>query len=432
MDKLTSQRLDALLANLKPVEPSADFEFELGRRLRESALSVREEPAILRSIKLALENIRYNLLPRTPALVRVAVGGAFIMSIGLYFYGAEPMMPSVVSDGRVIAYTVSAGTIVESKAGEDIDIILKNKYTVRLKENTRVKIARLTPRLWSGAVDMHHANGEALVSVDKAFSGSRFIIDTGAGRVTALGTKFAVSVADARSSRTAVAVLEGMVKVASGHRPKRTLFASNVVMVGSGQKTEMSVDSPPARPQRLMESEWAKLDELYQIGKKPQVSLLIKSSSGRVYELLRPCPLYVSDEKPRDIPEVFETAVRKIEEALKTGDISKHLEAIRLLETMVNRYPNPRYNPQFLLYIGSYYEYIGMHQKAIDSFERVVRLYPDSQYASLALAAQGVIYEAKIGDIYLADKTHKKILKDYPNSLEAILAEEKLGIKKVS
>jgi tetratricopeptide (TPR) repeat protein len=181
-----------------------------------------------------------------------------------------------------------------------------------------------------------------------------------------------------------------------------------------------------------MESEWAKLDELYQIGKKPQVSLLIKSSSGRVYELLRPCPLYVSDEKPRDIPEVFETAVRKIEEALKTGDISKHLEAIRLLETMVNRYPNPRYNPQFLLYIGSYYEYIGMHQKAIDSFERVVRLYPDSQYASLALAAQGVIYEAKIGDIYLADKTYKKILKDYPNSLEAILAEEKLGIKKVS
>jgi len=202
--------------------------------------------------------------------------------------------------------------------------------------------------------------------------------------------------------------------------------------VGAGQKTVMSIGQAPLPPERLMQEEWTKLEELYQIGKKPQVVLLLKNTPDRVMQLLKPCPLYVSDEKPRDIPMVFDDAVRKIEEALKTGDSSKHMEAIRLLEDVVNKHPNPKYCPQLLLYIGSYYRYIGDYSSAIRSFERVVKQYSDSRFASLAQAAIGVIYEENISDTNKARETFRKVLKHYPNTLEAILAEEKLGISKVS
>ena len=432
MDKKLSGQFDIVMASLKPIEPSAGFEFEFGRRLRDAALTVREEPALIRAAKLLLENIRYNVLPETPALVRVAASFAFVFSIGLYIYGIQPMQPTLISNGKVITAAIPAGYTVTTGAGEYIDIVLKDRYAVRLKSNGRLKIASLTPRLWHGTADFKLAEGNVLVSVEKGFKGFKFVIDTGAGRATALGTKFSVAVADGKTYRTSVAVAEGKVRVTGGYRPDRMRIAKNTVVVGAGQKTVMSIGQAPLPPERLMQEEWTKLEELYQIGKKPQVVLLLKNTPDRVMQLLKPCPLYVSDEKPRDIPMVFDDAVRKIEEALKTGDSSKHMEAIRLLEDVVNKHPNPKYCPQLLLYIGSYYRYIGDYSSAIRSFERVVKQYSDSRFASLAQAAIGVIYEENISDTNKARETFRKVLKHYPNTLEAILAEEKLGISKVS
>lgn len=432
MNKKLSAQFDLVMANLKPIEPSAGFEFEFGQRLRDVALDRMEEPALIRAAKLFLDNIRYNLLPRTPALVRVVASFMFIFSIGIYIYGIQPMQPALMSNGKIIAAAVPAGYTVTTGKGENIDIILKDRYTVRLKENSSMKLAKFTPRLWHGTADFRLAEGNILVSVEKGFKGSKFVVDTGAGRATALGTKFSVAVTGDKTHRTDIAVAEGRVKVSGNYRPNRMLLAKNTVVVGAGQKTVMAIDRPPIAPEKLMQEEWAKLEELYQIGKKPQVVLLLKNTPDRVMQLLKPCPLYVSDEKPRDIPLAFDDAVRKIEEALITGDSSKHLEAIKLLEKVVNKYPNPKYCPQLLLYIGSYYGYIGDHAGAIRSFERVVKQYPNSQFASLAEAAVGVLYEEKLKDIVKSREAFKKVLKNYPNTLEAILAEEKLGISKVS
>lgn len=432
MDKLISQRFDIVMANLKPFEPSADFDFEFGRRLRETAVSRKEGSAFIRAAKLAIENIRLNILPETPVFVRVAAGFAFVFSVGLYIYGSQPIEPSLLSNGAVIPGRVHTGSVIATGSGETADIVLGQRYTVRVRENSRIKVAKLSPRIWPGTARFTLAQGNLLISVEKGFKGSGFVVDTGAGSATAFGTKFSVDVSGGRYSKTAVAVLEGRVKVASTYRPKRVLLASNVVMVGAGQKTEMSQASVPKRPERMMAEEWLKLEELYQIGKKPQVVLLMRNIPGRVYELLKPCPLYVSDEKPRDIPMAFDDAVRKIANALKTGNREEHLEAIRSLETVLARYPNTKYDPQILLYIGSYYSYMDEFELAIRSFERVAKLYPDSQYSSLALAAIGVTYEDRLKDHPKAEIYFRTILKDYPDTLEAILAEEKLGIKKVS
>ena len=432
MNKKLSEQFDIVMANLKPIEPSAGFEFEFGRRLRDAALTVREEPALIRAAKLFFENVRYNILPQTPALVRVAASFFFVFSIGLYTYGLQPMQPSLVSQGNIMAARIPAGYMVTTGPGEEIDIVLKDRYTVRLKSNSRLKVSKLTPRLWHGTADFKLAEGNILVSVEKGFKGSKFVVDTGAGCATALGTKFSVDVTENKTHRTAVAVAEGRVKVSGNYRPKNMLFAKNTVVVGAGQKTVMSTDHAPIPPERLMQEEWTKLEELYQIGKKPQVMLLLKNAPDRVMQLLKPCPLYISDEKPRDIPLAFDDVVRKIEEALKTGDIAKHLEAIKLLEKLVDKYPNPKYCPQFMLYIGSYYGYIGDYGNAVLSFERMVKKYPESQFASLAQAAAGVIYKENIKDATKAQEAFEKILKFYPNTLEAILVEDKLGISKAS
>ena len=122
----------------------------------------------------------------------------------------------------------------------------------------------------------------------------------------------------------------------------------------------------------------------------------------------------------------------KIKEAIETHDPAKHLEGIKILEKIVQEHPNAKYNAQLMLYIGAYYEYISYHKQAIRAFEKVIIEYPNSTMASIAKCAIGVIYEEKLNDPSRANAVYRLVLDKYPNSLEAIWAEEKLGIKKVS
>jgi len=439
------KNFDMVMANLKAIEPSPAFEFEFQQRLRDQALKAREELPLAKFFKLAFESIRYVIIPEMPALVRVAASFAVVFSIGIYIYGAQPLCPISVSGVGIVTVQTAgvvssktfmpgnilkAGDIITTGSGGQIDISLSGKYSIRIKGNSSFKIAKLTPRLGHGTAAFKLAGGTALIDIEKGFKGSKFIIDTDAGRAVALGTKFSVDVSRDKSATTDIAVVEGKVKVSSNFKPKKMLLASNTVYVGPGQKTEMAIGRIPDKPDRIMAEEWSRLEELYRIGKKPQVVLMIKNTPDRVKQLLAPCAIYISDEKPRDIPEEFELAVRKIEEALKSGDDSKHLDAIKLLENMVNEHPSPKYGPQFLLYIGSYYEYMEQHAQAVKAFERVLDEYPNSPFASIAQAAIGVIYKEKIKDEAKAGEAFRKVLKNYPDSLEAIFVKEELEVRK--
>ena len=104
---------------------------------------------------------------------------------------------------------------------------------------------------------------------------------------------------------------------------------------------------------------------------------------------------------------------------------------ILFLEKIVEEHPNPKYDVQFLLYVGAYYEYLAYHNEAIRTFEKILKEYPDSTLASLAQCAIGVIYEEKLGNADKANQIYKSVLTRFPNSLEAIWVEEKLGMKKL-
>ena len=441
------ERFDMLMANLKPIEPTVSFDAEFNKKFIIAQAEKISESRFDRVARVVIENIRFAVLPRVPAMTKaLASAAALILIIGLFTYAIQPQSPVLVSrEGIVLArgtmdrepkaiekaYKFKTGDVITTKDASQIDIELPGKYAIRAKQNTSFKVAKLPTRYKKDTVIFELVEGQMLIDIQKGFKGSRFVVDTKTAHTEALGTKFTVGVSSKPKERTSVKVLEGKVEVKSRYKPKEFVIAKHTVVVGAGQKTEVAIGEMPRMPQKFIEEDWRQLEELYQIGRKPQVILLVTNRPDRAKQLLRPCPIYISDEEPRVIPAILEEAVLKIEEALKAKDKTKHLESIKLLEKIVNEHPNPKYDVQFLLYIGAYYNYLGYHQEAITTFKRVIEEYPDSPLASMALCAIGIIYEEKIKDQVEAYRVFKQVLERYPHSLEAIWVKEKLGNKKV-
>ena len=439
-------RLDMILANLKPLEPSPAFDAEFKRKLSEAAAKRLEETAFDRALRMLREGayeLRGLLLPKRLVLARVAVMALLLISAGLYY--SRPSCPIMTGQVGLImvqrpgesvprqiklAQSLRTGETIITREGEQADISLDNKYAIRIKGSSRLKVAKLTPRYGKGVARFQLLDGCALVSVESGFKGSRFIMDTGSARAIALGTKFRVE-ASGEELRTEVGVLQGKVVVEGYSSPDKIFSRKQSVIVGSGQKTEVTQGRMPTKPARLAEDEWLQMEELYQIGRKPQVVLLVKNTPDRAKQLLAPCPIYISDELPRELPKSMEDAVLKIAYAVKTKDFAKHLESVKMLEKIAEESRDTRYSVQLLLYVGAYYEYLGLHDNAIAVFKEVLLRHSDSPLASIAAAAIGIIDEEKLGDPKAANEAYSLVLMKYPNSLEAIWVEEKLGIKKV-
>jgi len=437
-----------IMANLKAVEPSLSFDHQLMKRLNEiDAHRYRETvfEKLARSTLTVFDNLREALLPSIPVFVKTLATFVTVISVGLYAYSIQPGSPVITSSaGSVMimgekdnswqkmtpGYRLKVGDTIATRDNSYIDIERFDKYAVRVKGGSKVMIASLSPRMGHGKVVLDLIEGKVLLNISDGFKGSKFVVNTKAASAVALGTKFEVDQSNKGKPTTRVSVLEGKVQVKSAYTPEKEPLLKRMVMVLAGQKTEVAMGYIPATPQRLIESEWESLGELYQIGRKPQVVLMLKNTSDRAKQLLRPCPIYITDEKPREIPTLIENAIIKTAEAIKSGDVKKHLESIKLLERIVNEQPNPKYDPQLLLYIGAYYEYLSDHKEAIKSFEMVLAKYPRSSFASIAECAIGIVYEEKLNDPAKSEAVYRQVIKNYPNSLEAIWAERKLGIKK--
>ncbi len=437
-------RFDIVMSSLKKAEPSASLESRFREALKCAIAGKHEDTFLekaLKRIALGAKNLKNALVPEPLVLVRAAATFIIVISAGFYVYTIQPSCPMLTAKEGVIMvqgmkgaalkevgrdYKFSIGDIVTAQKASQADIVLANKYAIRLKEGSSLKVAKLTPRLGNGRADFRLIEGKVLVSVEPGFKGSKFIVDTKTATATALGTRFSVDVSRRDMSKTQVNVAQGKVKVTGKYRPENIILAKLAVTVDAGQKTQVLYDGVPAPPSRLLKNEWEEMNELYQIGRKPQVMLLLKNSPDRAVQLLAPCAVYISDEKPREIPTLLEDAVLKTAEAIKTGNTAEHLESIKLLERIVKEYPNPKYDVQFMLYIGAYYEYLSYHKEAIKTFEKVLLEYPDSPLASMAQCAIGIIYDEKLGDARRAGRAYGLVLRKYPNSLEAIWVENRL------
>jgi len=442
------EKVESFLSNLEKIDLPVSFDLEFKARLREDIAKKAMEnvPAkLLRTVYEAAGSLKDALSAREGALVRSFAAFALLSFIGVFLYALQPDYPVIVEkEGYValrtaksnvwsaatLATRLRAGDTIATKDGSQLDIRVSTKYAVRVKGGTKLNVATLTPRYGSGKALYKLSGGKILVSIDETFKGSRLEVETDEAVAAALGTKFTVDASGRdQKSRSAISVLEGKVEVKSSYTPESSMLAKQTVLVGAGEKTEVFRNRVPLTPQRLVEKEWEDLDELYQIGKKPQVALLIKNRPDRAKQLLKPCPIIITDEKPREIPPLLEEAVVKMREALESKDERKHIASAKLLEKIVDEHPSRKYDVQLLLFVGAYYEYLGHHKDAIKRFERIVREYPESPLASIAQCAIGIIYEEKLNEAGKAKEAYGVVIQNYPNSLEAIWVEEKLGKK---
>ena len=331
---------------------------------------------------------------------------------------------SIVQKPRIKLYR---NDIVKTFKDGQADVRIPNLYQMRLKNDSEIKLAKASRRATSGSIKYDLAKGKAFTYYKKTRRKKReFIIETPNADVSVVGTDFMVNSMPA-INKTWVGVLDGTVKVAG--RQIENIYKTTV-FVEPGQKTVVRSGSPPTRPERLIEDELIELEELYGIGTKPQVALLISTGVTRVRELLSFTLLYISSEKPGILPKRIVEIERNFREIIKNRQKEKYLENIKQFEEIVNQYPNPKYDVQFLLFTAAYYEYAGEHEKAIEVFQRVLNDYPRSHLASIAQCAIGVIYEEKLGDKDKAKIAYQKVISNYPQSPE--IAEATAGLSRLS
>ena len=423
---------DTAIRNLEGVKTSPAFDNEFDRKLNEK-IEFKEERKLSYIMSNIFEKVKESLIIPAPVLASAIASLLFVIfAYGILTYSLVASPDLLLVKGSVSIYSakqqkwitqienlkLSKGDIIKLGKGSIADISHPNKYTLRIKENSQVRIAKLLPRYINGRVIYRIEKGKTLVSIDASFKGSKFIVKTPEATATALGTAFLVDVSTAPSMMTRLGVLKGKVGVESLFKPEERPESQKIV-VDAGEATEIYKGRVPLTPRQLLDKEWQEMVEFYQIGEKPQVALLISSGKHRTRELLRPCSIYISDVEPRTLSESLEETIRIIDEAIKTKDTNKHLEGIKRLERILNKYPNPNYEPQLLLFIGSYYNYLHMYTEAISSFQKVADKYPDSTFASMTLYAIGIIYDEELNDKTTAEKYYNLVLTKYPKSPEA-------------
>jgi len=296
-----------------------------------------------------------------------------------------------------------------------VDIVLKGKYHLRLAKNTELRLDEAPSRILKSTISFGLDRGKVFAYYKK-IDGNRkeFTIETKEAKIAVLGTDFMVS-AMPTSSRTWVGVLDGIVRVSSVHMER---MEGATVHVEPGQKTMVLKGKIPVKPKRLMENELLELEELYRVGTKPQVALLISTGKSRTRELLSLTPLFISADADEILPKKIEEIAEDFNEAIKKGTKVSYIENLRLFEDLLKQHPNPKYDVQFLLFIGAYYKHISEYDSSIRTFQRVLDHYPRSYLSSVALCAMGIIYEEYLNNKKLANAAYRKLVTDYPASAE--------------
>jgi len=433
-----------MLESVPQVKESDDFDFVFNQKLdaaieaQESSESVFER--VFSGIRDFVDSVQMPL-PRVPVLVKTAV--TFLFMFGAFFTGiylTESATPGVSGmQGEVYILrrktdlwqkmpsdtVIRAGDSLRTGVSSEVNIVLASKYHVRLKQNTVIKVAKLTPKNRKGFLRMNLSSGNILVDINKGFKGSKFRVYTPDAEIQALGTKFVVSAA-IKPDKTWVGVLEGSVVVQSKEDLRAYADTSKEVLVFSGMKTEVKAGQPPEVPLPLLQQEWEKLSELYMLGQKTKVALLISTNKNRVRELLMPCSIFITDEKTQTLSGKIEEAVFIIREAIKNENRFQHIIGISKMKELVEADPTAEYNVQLLLFIGAYCEYLGLYDDAIKVFSSISQEYPGHPLSSLAECAIGLIYEENIRSLVKAEQVYIGVTEKYPASPEAEFARERI------
>ena len=119
---------------------------------------------------------------------------------------------------------------------------------------------------------------------------------------------------------------------------------------------------------------------------------------------------------------------------LEAADSIFSPKAIEDLKTayldFAGKYPDDELSPEFIFKSAQRCNAIAQHEQAIKLFQSIIDKYPKSKRCEEALFLQGYIYENSMKDLAKAKETYTKFLEKYPNNEladDAKLAIQNLG-----
>ncbi|MBM3252647.1 MAG: tetratricopeptide repeat protein [Candidatus Omnitrophica bacterium] len=437
------ERLSVLLGNLRTLKVSQAYEAKFEEKLNER-LSLKKPPLISYNAQEIYDHtidiIREILSPR---LIPVKVG--IIALISIVFLTTlsslrQMYLPSFIAlrgDVRVFkprankwllaksGMKLKQGDVVKIEKDGMLDLRFKDYFKIRAKQNTEFIIARFNTSWGKVNSEFGLINGTMLVGTERKLKDSTLKIKTPSALLVDKGTGFMVHI-NPEDNITWLGVLDGRVMVTNyfGYKEKEI-----ALFVMPNQKMLIKPNEIPEGPVPLIASEYRMLEEINNIGK---LSFYISFSKGpkRVRELFGPLRCYVYGDEPRELKKLVMRAKNLMDKAIKKKEQDIFLQGIETLKEAIERYPSPGHNPQFLIFIGSCYEFLGLHKEAVQYFERLIDKYPNSELSSIACCAIGIIYEEKLNNPKEAIKFYQKVLSEYQKSLE--VSEAKEALKRLS
>lgn len=450
-----SRRLLDACSSMPDVPLSADYDLTFRRKLSERIALLRERD-VIRNISERIRNIElpYIGFGQVPALAKAAAAVALIFALaagGIHLL--SPVAPSVIlARGTAQIYDAKTGGWITAESGTNIykgnilrtdnsgavDIGVENKYAIRLGSDAVIALNSISGTRDKTAVAYDLQKGLLLGSTEEEFKGSALSVLTANGEAIVRGTKFLI---DARNSgKTVLAVLEGSVEFTN-----RALIgeAAETVTVGEGLESAVSFKASPGAPGRVGAELAGILMNAYDIGAPPRVVPSIKAAEGidykdvmvalvisdvtdRAKSFLEHGVYWTNDKELKPVNKLLAEAQSFRLDGEEYDNSSMHGRAIKKLETILSRYPDDRYNPQFMLFIGAYYHFLGDYDDAIDRFERVANDYWYTELAGIARNAIGIVYEEDLRNYNEAKKAYHSVIVNYPYTPEAKAAEERL------
>ncbi|MBF0217472.1 MAG: tetratricopeptide repeat protein [Candidatus Omnitrophica bacterium] len=317
------------------------------------------------------------------------------------------------------------GDIIKTFDDGECDLVSDGKYYMRLRSGSELLIKELPSKIFRSEIKYVMDKGDVLTYFRKVLPiHDKMSLETGSALVSVVGTDFMVKSAPSMAN-TWVGVLTGAVRI-DGKDIDGRIKKDGGILVNPGEKVVIDKGKNPPEPSRMLGGEIADMSELYGMGNKEQVALIISGGTERVKEMLEMPIVYISDKSSSALIREMGKILGELKEAFVEGRKDKYLSNIASFEAFLDEHPDPKYDVILRLFIGAYYEKIGEHAKSIAVFGDISRKHPDSALLSLADCAIAVIFEGPLADPDKARELYRKILEKYPDSPEAEYARLRL------
>jgi len=432
--KLSELRnVSSILNELETVEVSSDYDRSFSKKFNQvvARKEKSQEPKITPWERWKLWEEVKSIISGASTVAKVTVTAVFVMIVGYTLFALRPgSFPTVITaKGNIQKYNkemqswqliesgnnLHEGDIIKAAENSFIDIELDGIYKMRIKPESEILAKNITRSRREGVTQFELIKGNLLVKIDKPLDKSKFQVKTPFGIAEAKGTEFMVNMKSI-DSQTLLGVAEGSVLVKTVEKE---------CLVNKDEKVIVSSSGVTRGPYPLEKEDEEDLKEIKQIG-KIFVVLGISDTPQRTKELLSPARLYAYGKYPIEVGDMLDRVLVLLSRASKTDNRELHLSSIEKLRKIIEQYPNEEYNPQILLFLGAYYEYLSLHSEAIQVFEQTEDKYKGTKWGTIAMLAQGIIYEEKLEEISKAKEIYDKILTSYPESPEAKFVKEKL------